>query len=1842
MSLRRRPSTPSLLRPAVVLLCCSLAVQGTPLSFVGGLNWKRLAFWQGAPKQAAQTALNPFGASLPDIDDVRRKKHDAPKKLTDRPAKVSRRCNVRDAKCLTKRQGQQIGGLDLRNLLASNGGELSQMLSGNASSLTATDAAIGKKPQSAAAAPVAVQSAPPFPTSEYRARLDRRNRVGGGGEDLLSGNYNWSLPLIDFAGRAGLDFGLTLSYNSKVWLRHGSGGNDISFDADIGSPTPGFRLGFPTLDGPFYDRGINYPDYILLLPSGARVGLRHKQNLAGGVKRYEANDGSYLWMQSDATYLTVYTTDGTALKYEVGAGYAYHRGCVEVRDRFGNFLTVKYDYVPGQNGQCSTTEGNGNEFNSISEVIDTAGRHFYFTYDCYNKPKFIYQMRGTVRHDLVVFDYENKTIDTNFQNGYNVYEGYTSPVLTGLAFDDGTEYRFDYTSYIQVKKIHRLADAGVADTEKRAWVEYNLPEGTGAAQYECPAFTKRTDHAFWWSQAEGVETLFSLGPANNYAWGQVTTADGTSHKEYFDTSYNVGTLAGLTTQVESRAAGNTGTANKTTSVTWQNGFGGAVGLGHPRPLQVDLADDAGNVRSRQFTYTSYNLPTRVDEYGGTAGQMPLLRYTTTSYELSTAYTDRRLIGRPKVVALYDASNNLASKVECVYDDYTSVPQASLPGTPVQYGAVTGTTAFGNVTQVRRYDVTTASSYVESKTKYHPTGTIAEASAPEVTDGATTRVNKTTYSYSDVFSTGGHPTTLAYPTTITDADGFASTVIYDYHLGAVKKTTDPKGASVRRDYRPSDDRLERVTNEVNGAYTRYEYDPDQFYLLAFSTIQDGAGEFLSMSVFDGYDRQVVGVQDHPGSAGGYRTAYSFRDSMGRMYKQSNPTETTANWAATGDDAAGFRFDHQAYDWQGRATVYTHRDADAAYWFDPQTNPHAVTRQVSYSSCGCAGGDVTTVEGELVPDDNGQLKRRTQKVWRDPLGRERKSQVMGWDGLTPYATTITEYNVRDQVTSVKEYGGDATGAENCPSTACQITNLTYDGHGRLWKQRRPAETADNVYLYYADDTLQQMTDPRGVSATYSYNSRQLVTGISYAALPNATLPSPLPARPIPSSSVTFGYDEAGNRTWMDDAPGRVDYTYDQLSRLKEETRLFDVGGVTRSFTLKYGYNLGGQLKQITDPWNATVTYALNKAGEETGITATGYKDVNQWTNREVTTFASDIRYRAWGGIKQLANGSLGGNNNFAMGYDARLRLTSYTGGGRATEHDYYNDGRVKEVRDLSYGSNFRRTYEYDQATRLTKAHAGGTAQTSASPYSLTYGYDSWGNTTSRQGSHWSQPLANFATSYVNNRDVNMTFDAAGQVKGYAANYSDPYIHYTSAGELFTQSEGGEQGIVKVRENYHDGEGAKVFYQTFQGSLVNGSYSQTCRYYTLRSTALGGKVLAEFKDLVALAESDPSKYYSKSYVYLRGVQLASQEQAHRMTGDKYVVWSYHNPVVGNYRAEYQLNDSSGQLQNHPYGEMTFDPLGSFIGLSESQPIELPSFFTFLMGQYMDSYSGRCYADGVETPCTIVQSALNNGWGAYAPSDPYQSVYNPVRQQFELTRFTIDWENGFYGFVPLGASYHGDGTWSWNAPRGGRPRLKGLGQGRVGSEADGALRQQAPAQLLPSDARGEYVRAIESLPAACQGLLAAKFNGNFADAIAHANRTDFIDADSERAITESPSGTQLTYRDIWEQNDRALGGGLAAAAIPIPTQVNPVGGQAYFKFTDYKRENTVLYAQGIKGLPNDFTPGGRKTTWGHEFFHIAYDLGDADLAKALGLNYSDIEGPTEQARASQAISRFIAGECK
>ncbi|HJT26828.1 MAG TPA: hypothetical protein VJ784_05385 [Pyrinomonadaceae bacterium] len=111
-------------------------------------------------------------------------------------------------------------------------------------------------------------------SSLISARVDPRNQPGNG---MLTRDAALSLPLLSLPGRNGLDLGLALSYSSMVWTRSGP---YIYFDEDNGFPSPGFRLGFPTVQRKVFDAQTGKQSYLMITAdaSGTATG-RHVEYL---------------------------------------------------------------------------------------------------------------------------------------------------------------------------------------------------------------------------------------------------------------------------------------------------------------------------------------------------------------------------------------------------------------------------------------------------------------------------------------------------------------------------------------------------------------------------------------------------------------------------------------------------------------------------------------------------------------------------------------------------------------------------------------------------------------------------------------------------------------------------------------------------------------------------------------------------------------------------------------------------------------------------------------------------------------------------------------------------------------------------------------------------------------------------------------------------------------------------------------------------------------------------------------------------------------------------------------------------------------------------------------------------------------------------------------------------------------------------------------------------------------------------------------------------------------------------------------------------------------------------
>jgi YD repeat-containing protein len=1143
-------------------------------------------------------------------------------------------------------------------------------------------------------------------------------------------------------------------------------------------------------------------------------------------------------------------------------------------------------------------------------------------------------------HQWATFGYNDKIIQTGFSSKIvGIRDNAAINALIQVGFDDGTRYNFDYNAYGQVSIISHFAEDG----HQLGYTSYTLT----ASADDCPRVTERRDAAENWTGQYGVptEVATQYSTASDGSSGQMTMPDGMIYKELFATT---NWQKGLTTGTEYWSGG---VKKKWTATAYTQDDINLIYEKNPRVAESNIYDAEGNHKRTTVGYTTFALPNSTscslpsDVYEYSADAATLLRRTHTDYRYDSAYLTRRIIGLVDGVYVYDAAGNLASKVRYDYDwpQYPDLLQAT-PDTATQHDDANYGQSFcyGRANKVweMRYDVTDPDNTAKGTDtiyEYYTTGSVIYARDPS---GHAVNI-----SYTDSFFDAAKNSlnTFAYPTTVTDADGFASTSQYNYDFGAVTRTQRPAPAgqsqgSIQTFEYDGAGRTMRVNNVNNGAYQRWVYHPAG-YISAYATVQAGAQEAYSVTLFDGVGRVQATGGDNPNSTGGYRGQIIHYDVMGRVFQQSNPTEMAMNtpWTAAGDDAAvGWVWTQQAYDWKDRPTV--------------TTNPDGTTKSTTYGGCGCAGGEVITIRDEMG---------RQQRATSDILGRNIKTEVLDWyPSQAVYSTTTNTYNARDQIINSRQYQGAEV------SGIYQEAILTYDGHGRLATQKSPIQSNPSSFTYNADDTTNVVTDARGATQTLSYNNRHQVTGITYGA----------PSGVVATAPVSFGYDAAGNRISMTDGLGSTSYSYDQLSRLTSETRNFTNVG---SFTLSYGYNLANELTSVTDPTGAAVGYAYDKTGRMTDVTGSGYANV--------TSYASNLRYRAWGGMKSM---SYGNGLSLAASYTSRLQLASFEVAGRpaqygtstvmSSQYQYHADGSLKSAHDV-LDERMDRAYHYDHVGRLQEAYTGSEArdylnQTQSGmqtgPYRQTYQYSVWGELTARTNRFWNQP-SDFAANYANGRNQNASwqYDNDGRV------LHDETLHYIydAAGRNRQVS---DLNNTRVTTQEQDADGQVVRHTAgYQGLQP---YEDS---YYLRSSILGGRVITELT-------SQGQKI--KGYVYAGGEVLARQE-------NNQVTWQHTNPETGSQGESYSWGAYVGTIEA--------DPMGVNVGVEDPFVDPDPGGFEpspespMIGGLGGGGCSGnptctRCFMDGFELDCASAFALLDTGAAEFAPP-------------------TTVWANGQWNFV-------------------------------------------------------------------------------------------------------------------------------------------------------------------------------------------------------------------------------------
>lgn len=1426
-----------------------------------------------------QSRARPPHKDLPNLQDVLDEGKGLKKtKAKDTPLQPPTLCRFRDVDCQAKqlKNGGQIGmnpaTADKPQQVASNppksegnwfqrvGRKITGAFAGASLSAANNSPKSGHSFLPPVTAPAVV--APPTFTNLNDAKLDPHNRIGTGGEDLFSGNYHWSTPLVSLPGRGGLDLNLSLHYNSLQWVKYGS---TMFYDPDWYAQLPaglttGFNFGFPEIEsGYIYDGVIAY---VVTMPSGYRVPLRRVYQLSSTVK-YEAVDGSYLYLVVQGSNPPIlYTPDGTQYTYGATSGLTGGKRCSQVRDSNGNRINITYNS------------------SYITSITDTLGRVLNFSYTGNHLMQITQTWQGQT-HVWAQFDYGTLTLNYNFP-GFTINGPANNSqlsVLTRVITNDGARHVFVYNSWGLVDDIFLY---GAADNQ-RAYLDYAFPNSSVALS-DGPRFTQRNDGIFGWA-GQVYNPTSGIGYVANYfafdaneAWGQVTTPDGVVHKELFSTS---GITRGLSTGIETWVSG---VKRKWATTSWDSS--GTTKPMYPRVTETNTYDDADgngtadNRRRATVAYTTFTktqaqstmpytvyLPSQSTEYAADAAT--IYRYSQTDYVDFSEYWNRWMGGVSSTQRLYDGANVLQAQSMTNYDEYQPIshPLTIAQHDTANYGG--GMYWRGNATSARRYSVVsgTAGSYTETQSEYFVTGNPAKAR-----DALS---HETKIFYDDTFATYADDAsntetvynpatkTYAYPTQVQSPapEFYSSYVKYWYDTGAATRTTDPKGAVAFSLYELTHGRLAKAKNAVNGAYTRYVYGTDHNYVQTLSTINSVTEETAVLSLLDGASRERQRVDEHPGSVGTLSSSYRVYDLMGRVVQWSNPTEICAScpapntWNPTGDDTA-WAYSTQTYDWNHRPWVTTNQDL--------------TQRTITYTGCGCPGGMITTLTDEVG---------RQQKAYADFLGRTFKTET--WQQIqgtwSVYSTNQTTFNVRDQVTQNSLIAGTSGTSQN-------IT-MQYDGYGRLWKRKSPLETADMVYSYNNDDTIQQVKDARLAATNYAYNTRGLVTDITYAVPPS----NPAPTDPLyvaPVQPVHFTYDSAGNRETMTDGIGLISYAYDTLSRMQSETRT--ITELNKSYSLTYDYNLVGQVKQVNfasssfPSDNASTYYNFDKTGKLSGITGSPFAGVTQYT--------SQVSYRAFGEVKALTYGS---NRTLTVGYDARtrlqnLRLTRPDGySDMNKEFHYYADSKIKYAEDIT-NRPFDRAFKYDHSGRLEEEWTGWEARTwvnqfppegDKTPLRMTYQYNVWGNLTTQTGKVWGKN-SNESATYQNQRRDDWLYDNAGNVVS-DGELNPTVSQYDTAGRNVSVKQGN-----KTSTQSYDGDGLTVRRDPQTAELM----------FYVRSSVLQGKVMAEIKGVEPTASlPKPRGSKLRGYVYSGQMRVATQISNENSVVPQQLTWDTVDPVTG-----------------------------------------------------------------------------------------------------------------------------------------------------------------------------------------------------------------------------------------------------------------------------------------------------------------------------------------------------------
>jgi RHS repeat-associated protein len=568
--------------------------------------------------------------------------------------------------------------------------------------------------------------------------------------------------------------------------------------------------------------------------------------------------------------------------------------------------------------------------------------------------------------------------------------------------------------------------------------------------------------------------------------------------------------------------------------------------------------------------------------------------------------------------------------------------------------------------------------------------------------------------------------------IVDSFGYRSTSTHDMRFGLPTSETDQNNQQLRTVY----DDLGRVSS-VTGPYELAE----NRHTIDFEYHPEAA---VPYAVTRHVDRTATGVRDDT------IDTVTFVDGLKRVLQTKKDASVPPSPGADPQPVM-ITSGRAVYDFAGRVVTgsypVTEPKGAANTEFNPTVDPVAPTR-LSYDVLDRITRTVLPDDSVFIsaygfgPDRAGASQFET--VTTDANGKQRRT----YTDVRAVTTSVKEFNpAGGQPVIWTSYGYDPLRQiTSIVDDHNNTTTVAYDNFGRRTIVDSPDSGRTETRYDLAGNTIAKITAKLRASnqaVEYDYRFTRLA-GIRYPV--------------FPGNNVTYTYgapgaaENAADRiTEVHDAAGTLTRGYGALGELTRETRTVTaINGPARTYTTRYRFDSWNRTLQLTYPDGEVLTYGYDTGGQVTS--ATGVKDGFDYTylaRMDYDKFEQKVLQETGTGVRTT------------FGYDAVDRrlatLRSTLPDGFAFQNLSYtfdDVGNLTQIRNdvpLPHGKPIggpsTQTFGYDDLYRLTSASGQyRDRDNKLDRYSMTLGYDSINNTTSKNQLHEIEVTSTSGTSQL----------------------------------------------------------------------------------------------------------------------------------------------------------------------------------------------------------------------------------------------------------------------------------------------------------------------------------------------------------------------------------------------------------------------------------------------------------------------------------------------------------------